>query len=115
MVESDPGCDAPGEESVDQLVIKGNSLFIDRVISASDWYNAGPCQGKSVGFGAILLQEIEVFLKSVVVVTSDVAIDAAVGRGVRVKESVPNAWSTATFVDSALNLVSGGCETPLEI
>jgi hypothetical protein len=49
------------------------------------------------------------------VVTSDVAIDAAVGRGVRVKESVPNAWSTATFVDSALDLVGSSCESPLEI
>jgi hypothetical protein len=110
VIQSKPGRDPPGNQPVDELVVEGDTGLVHRVISSTEWDDAGPWERKPVRFRAVLGEKIKVLLVSVVVVAGDIAVSPIRTRWFQVGEGIPDARSPPIFISSAFDLVGSRCK-----
>lgn len=90
MEQCDHRRDSGSEQIIDELDIELEALLVDRVISATNWDDSRPGDGKSVGFRSRELKEFDIFGGAIVGVAGYVA-RAAIGDFARnFAERIPN-------------------------
>jgi hypothetical protein len=88
VVEGHGRRDARLQQRVDQLVVKGQALGVDRAVAAG--YDARPGHRQAVGVGAQPAHQVDVLAPAVVVVAGDVAVVVVVDLARDVGEGVPD-------------------------
>ena len=100
--ERDPRSHVPLQQGVDQPVVEIQSGFIDGMPIRQD---ARPAYGQAVGVGPQVGDQADIFVVSVVVVTSAVSAVVVEHGTWLVAEGIPNAGSAAVRIRGALDLV----------
>jgi len=104
------GNDSVGEELVDKVGVELDSLGVYGIVTTAQWDDAGPRDGEPVSLHAILVQQGDVILPTLVRIGGDVSILAIESLARRPGKVVPDRFATAVDVSRALNLEgSYGC------
>ena len=105
VIERGKGLDAAGLAAIHQPVIEIQALLIQRTDSIR--IDTRPGDGEAISFDAELLDQVQIFVKAIVMVAGHVAIVAIVNPTGHVGESVPNGGLAAVSLARTFDLERG--------
>lgn len=112
VVQCDIRLDAGLKEVINELDVVVQASLVDGIITTTKGDDAGPGEGKPVGFGAELLQQGDVVGGPVIRVAGDLPVSLNAVRplgnlAVDLTESIPDGRAAAIFVNGTFDLVAG--------
>src|SRR5205085_6109799 len=110
MVECCVGLNAVREQLIDQSIVEIEAFRVRWTITIRKY--ARPRHREAIRLDAERLHQLHVGLVEVVMVVSNVAIRIIDDAARRVREGVPDRWSTSVFVDRTFDLIRSGCRAP---
>ena len=110
MVECCVGLNAVREQLVDQSIVEIETFRIGWTIAVRKYTRPG--NREAISLDAERLHQLHVSFVKVVMVVSNVAVCIVNDSARRVRESVPNGWTTSVFFNGALHLIRSGCRSP---
>ena len=115
VIQGYPWRDAPSEQGINESVVEGDAVLVDRVVAATLRDDPRPRQGESVRLGAVAREKIKVLLVPMVMIAGYVAVGAVGPRGLEMAEGVPDGFPPTVFGDGTLYLVRCCCKSPFEV
>src|SRR4029450_10968233 len=112
VIERDERLDLPCAQLVGQALVEVDALRVRRTVTLRE--DARPGDRETVGVGADVLHQRDVFLVAVIVFVGDVAGVAVLDLPGGVRECVPDRRPLAVLVPRPLDLVRGGSDAPIE-
>src|ERR1700743_40095 len=101
MIERGIGLYAVGEQLVNKAVVEVEALRVRRAVAVRK--HARPGNGKTIGLGAEILDEADVFLVAVIMIIGAIGVVVVADLARRMAENVPDRRAVTVLVDGAFD------------